>query len=174
MKKFAPAFIIASLFLPCVSYAQEAEKPKVSELIEEISPSAPASEQNIGTAISPLKKSQFAPFTGVLLSPLAVATLMTELDSRSTEIKIEVDKAVAYNEAKCTYEKSIMRNQFEADKRIFEADITAKKEQIKVLDEALKNNVTSQPNPALWTLLGIATGVVFTTATAAVVVSVSN
>lgn len=174
MKKIISAFLAISLFCPQDLYAQDAQKPKVSDLIEEISPTSPASEQNIGAAISPLKKSQFAPFTGVLLSPLAVATLMTELDTKAAEIEIEVDKATAIAESKCAYEKSIMRNQADADKKISEANILAKTEQIKVLDEAIKTHVASQPNPALWTLLGIAAGVVFTTATAAVVVSVSN
>jgi hypothetical protein len=50
-----------------------------------------------------MKKGQVAPFTGVLMSPEAVAKVIVELNSRDEEIAIEVNKAVAEQQVKDQY-----------------------------------------------------------------------
>lgn len=66
-------------------------------------PSAVPGEKDPGAAISPMKKGQRAPFTGVLLSPTAVATIITMYATLPETIAVEKDMAVAQCQAKCDH-----------------------------------------------------------------------
>lgn len=57
-------------------------------------PSVPRAETSVGAAVSPMRKEQKAPFTGVLFSPVAVATLISTFDLWPQRVKIEVERAM--------------------------------------------------------------------------------
>ena len=62
-----------------------------------------AGEPDVGAAVSPMKKGDKAPFSGVLLSPRAVATIIAQIHATTDQIKIEVDKAKAESKAQCDF-----------------------------------------------------------------------
>ena len=175
MKKFLATLINISILFQSLSLrADESVKPGIAALAEEISPEIPKAEKDLGAALSPLKKFQLSPFTGVLLSPLAVANLIAELNAKSEEIKIEVDKAKSEAKVKFEYEKSILQNSCVADKRVIEANLISQQKQVASLDAALRAEIESRPSPIGWAILGLAAGVVVTTATASAIVAVGN
>jgi len=176
MKKLISSFVLFSLlFTPAFASADEnTQKTGVISLVQALEPEKPKAEKDVGAALSPMKKGQFSPFTGVLLSPLAVATLIAELNAKGAEIKIEVDKAKAEAEANHAYEKNIAQTQCMADKKILQANIDAKKQQIESFDAVVKAELESRPNPAFWAILGAAAGIVVTTAAASAIVAVAK
>jgi len=175
MKKILAILISTSILVQSsLSYADELTKPSITALVEEVAPEVPKAEKDVGASLSPLKKFQLAPFTGVLLSPLAVSSLIAELNAKSEEIKIEVNKAKAETKVNFEYEKSILQNSCTADKKVIEANLINQQKQIASLDAALRAEIESRPNPVGWAILGLAAGVVVATATASVIVAAGN
>ena len=117
-------------------------------------------EPDVGAAISPMKKGDRAPFTGVLLSPKAVATIVAQLDSLQEQIKIEVDRVTAENKARCDFNLAEQQTTCIADKKVLQAQLDARQKDIAVLDDQLKKEQASRANVPLWTGLGFAGGVV--------------
>jgi hypothetical protein len=176
MKKLISSVVLTSILLSSfqVHADESAQKTGVISMVQALEPEKPKSEKDVGAALSPMKKGQFSPFTGVLLSPLAIATLISELNAKGEEIKIEVDRAKAEAEANHTYEKSVMTAQCVADKKVLQANVDAKNQQIESFDAAVKAELESRPNPAFWAVLGAVAGVVVTTAAASAIVAVAK
>lgn len=122
-------------------------------------------EVDVGAAVSPMKKGQVAPFTGVLLSPKATAVIVTQLNSIDEMIKIEVDKAKAESKAQCDFALAEQKNALETDKKILQASIDEKLKRINALENKVKEAEASRPNTTLWTGLGFAAGVTVTVLT---------
>lgn len=174
MKKFISTLILLSIFgNSTVVNAQEA-KPSSITMVEKVMPEAPKSEKDVGAAISPLRKFQASPFTGVLLSPLAAITLITDLKAKDEELRIEIERVKAEAEAKYNYEATIMQNACKTDKDILSARIESNASQVKSLEKLLNEEIESRPDPLVWGLIGLAVGVVSAAATSSVIVAVTQ
>ncbi len=176
MKKIIPLFLSAFIFtISSWAVSDEKKVPNVelSKVVKDVVPEMPSSEKDL-TAISPMRKSQFAPFTGVLLSPMAIATIISEIKFQQEKIDIEVKKAVETTTAEFAYKQQIFENRCTADKKVLEVSVEEKKKQIELLDSTIKAEIESRPNPVMWSLLGLAAGVVVTTTTASIITAVSN
>ncbi len=155
----APILIATNLFISPMAFAQTA--PTVTTTL----PSAPEKlpgEPDVGAAISPLKKLQIAPFTGVLLSPEATAQLIVQITTFPQVIKIQVDHQAAVDKAQCDFSLAEQKNTLETDKKILQAQVDASNKIIPVLTEQVKKLEDSRPNTTLWFGLGAAAGVVVT------------
>jgi hypothetical protein len=176
MKKII-SLIFTTLVLMVSSDALSDEKKdsnvELSKVVKDVVPEMPSSEKDL-TAISPMRKSQFAPFTGVLLSPMAIATIISEIKFQQEKIDIEVRKAVETANVEFTYKQQIFENRCEADKKVMQANVEEKKKQIALLDSTIKAEIESRPNPVIWSLFGLAAGVVVTTTTASIITAVAN
>lgn len=122
-------------------------------------------ELDVGAAISPMRKGQTAPFTGVLLSPKAVTTIIVEQNSVPEKIQIEVDKTRKEEQVKCDFKVIEITAPLITDKKILEASQEANKKQINLLTEELKKSEDSRPNVVLWTGLGFVGGIAVTVLT---------
>jgi len=149
------------------------EPPKPSTRLP-APPQLTKDEIDVGEAISPMKKGQIAPFTGVLLSPAAVAKVIADIESRNDAIKVEVKKATSTLQARHDHEKTVINIRNEADTKIFKSRIDQQKREIDSLEFQIKNEREDRPNPATWTAIGLATGVVLSTLAAVLIVSVSQ
>ena len=154
--------IIASILLICFTTtsmvrAEELTKlPKIETPYGEIDP---------GEALSPMKRDQRAPFTGVLLSPKAVAKITVDLKSIDDKVKLEVRQATETQVAICLREKNEINIKADADKSILEASVQEKLRTIKLYEEQLKKE-SGKPNPGTVLGIGVAIGAVLTTMTA--------
>lgn len=116
-------------------------------------------EVDVGTAISPMKKHQVAPFSGVLLSPKAVATIIAQLATNEALIKVETDRVKAEESARCTYSVNEVKTTLEADKRIVAAQLVERDRRINVLNDLVKEQQDNETNTPFW--VGLGTGVGF-------------
>lgn len=138
------------------------------------SPEPWPAEPDVGPAVSPIKKGYPAPFTGVLLSPQAVAIVTVEIEHISDKIKIEVDKAVADNDAKWTYKLNEQKIKFDADQKVLMAQLDASKSENKILYERLDKVEKSQPDLMLWVGGGFVAGILTTVLTTYAVTQASK
>lgn len=154
--------IVASILLACfttttVVRAEELTRlPKIETPYGEIDP---------GEAISPMKKDQRAPFSGVLLSPKAVAKVIVDLRSLDDKVKLEVKQATEIQSAVCLREKNEITIKAEADKSILNASIQEKLRVIKLYEDQLKKE-SSKTDPGTLVGIGAAVGAILTTLTA--------
>lgn len=128
------------------------------------------SEPDPGPVMSPLKKGQVAPFTGVLLSPTAAASIIAEIKSIDAKVAIEVDKAKKDAAAKATFDLKEAEARCTTDKKVLQAGIESRDVRIKILED----KVSTAPNPVLWASLGAVGGIAVTALTVFVVTSVSK
>lgn len=158
MKKLlAPLLILSHLTVVVPSWADPITLPSTITLPE----LAPVKgEPDVGAAVSPLKKGQLAPFSGVLLSPRATATIVAQINSTTDRIKLEVDHAQAEAAAHCDYEVSEVKTHAEADGRVLQAQVDERDKRLAILNEQLKQEEANRTNTPLWVGLGAGAGVV--------------
>lgn len=162
-KRFASlvAFTVISTSIPAF-----ADPPTPAPSTIPVAPPLQPGEPDVGTAISPMKKGQVAPFTGVLLSPAAVATTTVNLNSIKDQVKIEVDHANAVAQAQCTAATNAAKIQADADAKIAQAKLDAALSENKILTDRLQKVESSQPNVVLLLGGGVLVGVGITVLTA--------
>ena len=119
-------------------------------------------EKDVGAAISPLKKGQIAPFTGVLLSPKAVASVITELDSFGERIKIETDKTKGDDTAQCDFQVNVVKIQAEADAKVAQAKLDEALKRVEIFQNMVNQQQSTSSDPLLWGGLGFGIGVAAT------------
>ena len=131
-------------------------------------------EVSVGTAVSPLRKGQLAPFTGILLSPEAVAKVIVDYNNAKGQTEIEVQKA---RETQKAQDKLLIDNaaaDLAREKAIGEAQVKSRDAQIKIVNDALAKAEKDRPNPTFWAGLGVVAGAAVTILTVFVVGSVSK
>ena len=153
LKKLTTLVLLAVLL--CSSTSAFAQKPNI--------PSPDPDDQV--AKISPMRKGDSAPFTGVLFSPRATATLIAELEAFNERIKIEVGKAMSDQIAKNQFNLNESESKFTTFKLIQQADIDTKTLRIKQLSKDLsdaQNAAANAPSRFLWAGLGAVVGVATT------------
>lgn len=122
--------------------------------------------------VAPLKKSQPAPFAGVLFSQPAAAGVVAELSLTKERIDAEVSKAVKLAVADKQLELDDFKAQCKNEKTVLGVDLDAKKKDITRLDSELsaangriKKLEEDMPNRSTWFTVGLVGGIVTTVAT---------
>jgi len=157
-----------SMLSPQACLAQAKDVSPEPEKMEDVLPPvqlAPG-EKDPGLALSPMKKGQKAPFTGVLLSPSAVANVIVELKSIDERIQIEVAAAMQKQTAICEKSTSDLKTKQEADRKILQADLADKARVILAKEQEIKKLRDEQTNPWAWLGAGAAGGITLTVLTA--------
>lgn len=124
------------------------------------------------TVISPLRKDQPAPFTGVLFSPRAAATMVTDVATLGDKVTLEVNKAVGDVTARKDFEIKEAAAAARADKAILQAGVEARDARIKALQDDLRASEAARaaaPNRSTWAGVGFVGGLLVTLATVFVV-----
>ena len=166
MKKIIASLISSSIILTSISAkADEITLPSVAQ---------PNSEPDVGAAISPMKKGDKAVFTGLLLSPKAVATVIAQNNSIKSQITIETNKVLGDERAACNFKLSEQKISYETENKIMLSHLQTQQRDIEILSTRLKDEQNSAKNNYLWTGLGVLGGVVLTLSTVFVVSKVYN
>lgn len=155
-KKYVSILLLASFFSPRVAFAQSVP-----------SPDAPPAKSNPGDIdteklLSPLRKGQAAPFTGILLSPPAAADVIVGIETFQERIDIEVSNAVKKEQNEC--EKKVLdeRARLESEKKVVQAESDRKTRTIDSLNIELEKARSGQTNPVVWIGVGTLGGIVVT------------
>lgn len=167
LKKFIASVVITTMLLSNTVAAQNVPSPDLENSMQGIKDSLPPAqllpgEKDPGMALSPMKKAQRAPFTGVLLSPAAVADIIVEFESIEERIHIEVVRAVKEEQATCEKNLKDAEARSTADKKELHANLEAKKTEAQAYKDELKRLKDTQPNPYFWAGLGTLGGAAFT------------
>lgn len=161
-----------------ISMAQESvPSPDATASVPISIPTAPTiqiGEPDVGPAISPMKRGQQAPFTGVLLSPAAIASIISDINHKNDLIKIEVDKATKTLTAKHEFETNLLKLRSESDAKIAQMRIDEQHKEIDRIDAQLKKEREDRPNPMTWAAIGLGTGILLSTLTAATIAYVTK
>jgi|SRR5579863_1315644 len=115
--------------------------------------------------ISPLNKGQSAPYTGVLLSPPAVAQIVAQQDTSKAALALAVQHQQELDAANQKYAVDSLTTTCTADKTVLQAQVTDGQKQNQILTQQLKS-ATSGPSAPVWIGIGFAGGVVVTVLTA--------
>jgi len=155
-KKLVSSILLISMILPSAVLAQNIP----DNLIYEKDP---------GLVISPLKKGQRAPFTGLLLAPASAAKVIVEMETFHEKLQIEVNKVTKQQNADCEKKLSDISAAAAANKKILQSNIDEKQRTITIIDtelKKLKEEKESAWSPAVWVGLGTASGIILTVLTA--------
>lgn len=139
-----------------LSVAMMASSAHAQEIVVDLLPDVPDVE------LVPLKKSDQAPVSGVLLPASAVATIVSEFEQFNERIKLEVDKVTRESNAKLTYEIAACSTAAKAEKDISDARVQRQaKYNLDLIDQVAKLE-KNRPSRKVWFLLGTAAGVLVT------------
>ena len=147
MKKSGIAVVVIAALLPASAFADPPTAPVASGL--------PA-------VISPLKKGQTAPFSGILFSPRAAASVVTEIGATREKTKVEVDSAVAASEAKWKYEIEQEKARHAAESASTSARLQAERARAEEAEKAAAGAREESPSRAFWGGAGVVGGIVLT------------
>lgn len=129
------------------------------------SPALQPNETPVGQVISPMKMGQKAPFTGLLLSPQAVAQIIVNLNSQQAETDIQVTKA---KETQKAVDQLIIDDkdaQITLIKSTTNVQIKDLDDEVNTLTKKLQDAEKSAPNLPLWIGVGAVGGIVLTVVT---------
>lgn len=103
-------------------------------------------ETPVGPAVSPIRKGQIAPFSGVLLSPEAVAKIVVDYNNQKEQTEIEAKKAREEQQAK----DQLLIDNLEADlrheKEVAKAQVESRNDQLKILNRRIEEMEKNKPN----------------------------
>lgn len=157
LNKWFSAMMVAVMCVTCVTPAFADVNLKY-DAIPELQPGEPS----VGEAISPMKKGQKAPFTGVLLSPAAVIKIVVDINNIPETIALERKDATKKCETSCTFRLEWSKIELGTDKKILKANLDAEKKQNAILVGRIEKLEKKQPNIPLWTASGAVAGIVTT------------
>lgn len=164
MKSLVASLMLAVTLISSVADAQ-VTFPPVAPVPGEIS---------VGAAVSPMRKGQTAPFTGVLLSPEAVAKVIVDYNNAKEQTEIEAQKAREVQKAQDQLLIDNLMADLQREKAIADAQVKSRDGQVKILTDALEKAEKDKPNPTLWAGIGVAVGVAVTLLTVFVVGSATK
>jgi len=119
--------------------------------------------------ITPIVQGAAAPFSGVLLTPEAVAKVIADAQECPKRIQVESDHAAAVQKAEDDKTLSDFKADAARDKAVVQADADAKAAQIKTLTTALASAEKSASNNWLWAAGGVVGGALLTIGTVVLV-----
>ena len=145
--------LIATLFIPSLSYAD-------------------TTTAFIPPVITPLTKGTPAPFTGILLTPEAVANVIASANECPKRIQVEVDRVQGEERAQCDKKIADAQADSKRDKAVFQAGIDQRDGTIKDLLIRLDKSEQSRGNTWLWVSGGVLGGAILATLSIVVVSAV--
>jgi len=165
-KKITSSLVCLAFILRCtVAYAQDPVPESESPLVK-LKPNIPLidmelqpGENDPGEAISPLKKGQKIPFTGLGFSISAVAKFYVWFEYYDKFLEIEKNYLKDKLEAEHRLEIANLEASNKADLAISQVKVDSAMGQVELLQKQLEKEINSRPNITLWTSLGVVAGV---------------
>ena len=109
-------------------------------------------------AVTPVQKGAPAPFSGVLLTPEAVAKIVADAREREERAKVDVDDARAVQKAEDNKVLADAKADAELQRKTMQAGIDRRDNQISSLTKSLEAASSSSRSPWLWMGVGAVGG----------------
>jgi hypothetical protein len=170
LRKIASLSVVISLVVSSLNVSAQESVLPVPTTSASVDPAQ-------GAVISPLRKGQRAPFTGVLLSPEAAARVIVNQQMVPQQIAIEVDRAKQTCQAEADKKYADLDATCKSDRDVANAKLkaaAAENAKLLKLSQDYEKKLNSQISPGVWIGLGIVGGVVATLGTVYVVTRVTN
>jgi hypothetical protein len=114
--------------------------------------------------VSPVKRGQVAPYSGVLLSPPAVAQIVAQQGTVDAALQLAVQHQQELDAVNSAYDLHSTQTTCTADKAVLQAQLNDKNKQIVAITAQLKKQ-SSAISPGVWVGIGVVSGVIVTVAT---------
>lgn len=145
----------------------------IDAVCQDASPvSSSSSKSDVGAVLTPIKKDQRAPYSGVLASPAAVASIVAQIKTAPDSTKIEVDRATSTCVARCDKKLSDFEAETTSQKKVYDAKIKTLQDDNERVSRALlsyEKDSLSKWSPGTWMSIGAVGGVVATIGTIVIV-----
>lgn len=115
--------------------------------------------------ITPIRKGTPAPYTGLLLTPEAVARIVSEAKDCPKRIDVEVEKARAEEKARADKTVSDVQADAKRDRSVCDANIARRDGDIKDLTTRLEKSENARKSNWLWVGGGVVAGALLTVVT---------
>jgi hypothetical protein len=171
MTRVTASILVLTLLFSLNFRNVRAQEPIVLQLPKILTPTG---ERDPGEAISPLRRGDRSPFTGLALSPRAVASILAHYKFLQEQIDIEVERAKRETESKFTFEKEGLQIQFTADKEVLSAQLARSESETIRFKDLLRKEIDSRPNLTLWATLSFVGGIGITILTVFAINSATN
>lgn len=122
-------------------------------------PAVPSPWKSDDQFISPVKKGNVVPFSGVLFSPGAAASVASEIDSFPEKLRIEIKAAKDAVAAQKDFEIAELKTHAQTEMQVNQAMLTAERQERKIIEEKTKN---AESNKYYYIFGGIIAGSVLT------------
>lgn len=145
IRRFVSMLMLVVAFAPARVYADDEVIPPVQ---------TPSGEADPGNVLVVTKKSAPAPFTGILLSPRAVAELLSKLEAAKKEADLAAARAREEQRTKDETEIKGLQIELGAEKRSAEERLAIRDNRISALEKDLVKSQEDKPNPVTWFAVG--------------------
>ncbi len=123
---------------------------------------SPAQQTTSSTdaVISPIKKGQVAPFSGLLFSPRAAASVAVEIESIKEQVKLSAARAREEERAIRGRDVADVVAAAATDRKIAQAQMSEQVRMTAAIDEQLRREQASRSNSTFWYTVTAVAGVV--------------
>jgi hypothetical protein len=164
LRRLISLLLVLCILAPARVYANDEQIPPIQQ---------PAGETDPGNVLTVVKKSNLVPFTGILLSPRAVAEMLSKLELAKKEAELAAARAQEQQRIKDEAEIKVLLVQVDAEKKSTDERLAIRDNRIANLEKDLAKSQTDKPNPVTWALVGAGTTAMII-ATLATVILVGN
>lgn len=126
------------------------------------SSSAAPADSSTPALISPLRRGQYAPFSGILFSPRAAASIVTEAQYSRERARIEAASASASADARARFVIAEIVSRNDADQKRLQAALDTEKIRAETAEKQATELAAASPNRTTWVAIGGALGVLTT------------
>lgn len=120
--------------------------------------------------VIPIKKSEVAPFDGILMNKKAAAQVMTFMETADVKCRIELTELSETKDLECSTQKTLLQNNHNRETTVFKSNIDSLEQQLNLANDKIKL-VESEKTKEWWSgfWFGTATGIIVTGLTTGVI-----
>lgn len=165
LRRIISLVLVLCFLAPARVYANDEQIPPIQQ---------PPGEQDPGNVLTVVKKSNLAPFTGILLSPRAVAEMLSKMELAKKETELAAARAQEQQRIKDEADIKVLQATVTAEKKSTEERLTIRDNRIANLERDLVKAQSDKPNPVTWALVGAGTTAVIIATLATVILLGKN
>jgi len=147
LRRFISVLLVCASLVPTRVYA-DANVPTISQ---------PSGEKDPGNVLTVVKKDNLVPFTGILLSPRAVAELLAKNAMAQKEAELAAARATETQIIRDSAQIRGLQVELDAEKKSEGERLTIRDNRISQLEKDLIASESNKTNPLTWFLIGAGT-----------------